>query len=94
MSIKEEQPEALRLAEKLDSFEFDEPHETANKLRAQHELIQKLKAALAMSLPAVEHFKFLEDAAYGKNFSEFRSIKTNSDLRYVKEALAAAEAHK
>ena len=77
------QPNALRLADDLDAYHTRSCHkESAAELRAQHDLIQKLTAALKLT------------AAFCAGEASLSKRLLVNALEKSRDALAAAEAHK
>lgn len=101
------QPEALRLAELLE-FESEVAEscggqgaettkvkaESAAQLRAQHELIQTLKAALEECVEDSEAAIVDHLQKYGHQYKAQRVVAMRKQVADARAALAAAEAHK
>lgn len=96
------QPNALRLAAKLrievDStvgvVKYSTALQAERELRAQHELIQKLKAALEECVEDSEAAIVDHIQKYGQQYKAQRVVAMRKQVSDARAALAAAEAHK
>lgn len=89
------QPNALRLADWIESdMSCQGDAEIAAELRAQHELIQKLKAALEDCVEDSQAGIDNHIQTYGLNYRSQRLAAWIKQVADARSALAAAEANK
>lgn len=89
------QPNALRLADWIESdMSCQGDAEIAAELRAQHELIQKLKAALEDCVDEAEQAVTDHVMSFGETYKPARLTALRKQVADARAALAAAEANK
>ncbi len=91
--MKDEQPEALRLAAEVDEVAqtFPDMAEVSAELRRLHAVNHELLEALKMVMPTLERLKFEADGSYGKNFSVTRAETACRNYVAARAAIAKAE---
>jgi hypothetical protein len=95
MSTQKEIPNALRLADWIESdMSCNGDAEIAAELRAQHELIQTLTAAIEGCIDEAEEAVTRHILSFGEKYKPARIAAMRKQVADARAALAAAEAHK